>query len=58
MNNKIATLIRIDEEVKNAIEDIAVIEKRSFNKMVEYILQEYVFKYNQELLEEKNSPEN
>lgn len=58
MNNKIATLIRIDEEVKNAIEDIAIIEKRSFNKMVEYILQEYIFKYNQELLEEKNSPEN
>lgn len=56
MYNKIATLIRIDEEVKNAIEDIALIEKRSFNKMVEYILQDYIFKYNQKLIEE-DSPE-
>lgn len=57
MYNKVATLIRIDEEVKNAIEDIALIEKRSFNKMVEYILQDYIFKYNQKI-EEENSPEN
>lgn len=56
MYNKIATLIRIDEEVKNAIEDIAMIEKRSFNKMIEYILQEYIFKYNKKI-EEENSPE-
>ncbi len=42
MDNKVATLIRIDEELKESIEYFAEKEKRSFNKMVEYILQKYV----------------
>lgn len=42
MKNIIATLIRIDEELKESIEYYAEKEKRSFNKMVEYILEEYV----------------
>lgn len=41
----IRTTIRINEETKNAIEDIAQMENRSFNKMVEYILQMYILKY-------------
>lgn len=42
MENKVATLIRIDEQLKESIEYYAEIEKRSFNKMVEYILQKYI----------------
>ena len=42
MDNKVATLIRIDEELKESIEYFAEKEKRSFNKMGEYILQKYV----------------
>lgn len=45
MDNIIPTTIRIQEQTKNAIEDIAKIEQRSFNKMVEYILQEYIYNY-------------
>lgn len=45
MNEIIPTTIRIQEETKNAIEDIARIEQRSFNKMVEYILQKYILEY-------------
>lgn len=52
MNDVIPTTIRIEEQTKNAIEDIARIEKRSFNKMVEFILQEYILKYMEE--QEKN----
>lgn len=48
MNNLIPTTIRIQEETKKAIEDIAKIEQRSFNKMVEFILQKYIFEYTQE----------
>lgn len=44
----IPTTIRIKEETKKAIEDIAQIEQRSFNKMVEYILQKYIFEWTQE----------
>lgn len=49
MNNKIATTIRISEETKTALEDIARIEKRSFNLEVEYILETFVFEYLQKL---------
>lgn len=45
MNNIVPTTIRIQEQTKTAIEDIALIEQRSFNKMVEYILQEYIYNY-------------
>lgn len=48
MNDLIPTTIRIQEETKRAIEDIAKIEQRSFNKMVEYILQKFIFEYMQE----------
>lgn len=41
----IRTTIRINEETKNAIEDIAQMENRSFNKMVEYILKMYILNY-------------
>jgi len=47
MNNIIPTTIRIQEETKIAIEDIALLEQRSFNKMVEYILQKFIFEYSQ-----------
>ena len=40
--NIVPTTIRIEEELKEAIEYLAEKEKRSFNKMVEYILQKYV----------------
>lgn len=45
MKNIIPTTIRIEEQTKIAIEDIAKIEQRSFNKMVEYILQLYITEY-------------
>lgn len=45
IKNIIPTTIRLNEETKIAIEDIARLENRSFNKMVEYILQLYVIKY-------------
>lgn len=38
----IPTTIRINEETKKAIEEIAKKENRSFNKQVEYILQKYI----------------
>lgn len=47
MNNIIPTTIRIQEKTKIAIEDIALLEQRSFNKMVEYILQKFIFEYSQ-----------
>lgn len=48
MNNIIPTTIRIEEQTKTAIEDIARLEQRSFNKMVEYILQKYILEYMEE----------
>ena len=45
MNEIIPTTIRIQEQTKTAIEDIAKIEQRSFNKMVEFILQSYIYEY-------------
>lgn len=45
MNNIVPTTIRLEEETKKAIENIAKSEQRSFNKMVEYILQKYIFEY-------------
>lgn len=56
MNNIIPTTIRIEEETKKAIEDIAKVEQRSFNKMVEYILQKFIYEYMQEQ-EKKDSQE-
>ena len=50
MNNKIATLIRIDEELYEDIKYLAEKESRSINKEIEYILKKYV--------EEKESKEN
>lgn len=57
MNSIIPTTIRIEEETKKAIEDIAKVEQRSFNKMVEYILQKFIYEYMQEQ-EKKASKEN
>jgi len=51
--NIVPTTIRIKEETKNAIEDIADLEKRSFNKMVEYILELYIAEY----MEKENKEE-
>lgn len=53
MNEIIPTTIRIQEQTKTAIEDIAEIEQRSFNKMVEYILQKFIFEYMQKQEEEQ-----
>lgn len=49
MYDIIPTTIRIQEETKRNIEQIAEVEKRSFNKMVEYILQSYIFEYMQKM---------
>lgn len=54
MNDIIPTTIRIQEQTKIAIEDIAKIEQRSFNKMVEFILQKYIFEYMTKQEEERN----
>lgn len=40
--NIVPTTIRIEEQLKEELEYLAEKEKRSFNKMVEYILQKYV----------------
>lgn len=40
--NIVPTTIRIEEQLKEELEYLAEQEKRSFNKMVEYILQKYV----------------
>lgn len=42
MDNKIATLIRISEELYETIKQIAEEEKRSINKQIEFILEEFV----------------
>ena len=42
MDNKIATLIRIDEELYEDIKIQADIENRSINKEIEYILRKYI----------------
>lgn len=54
MNDIIPTTIRIQEETKTAIEDIAKIEQRSFNKMVEFILQKYIIEYMEKQEKEEN----
>jgi len=54
MNNIIPTTIRIEEQTKIAIEDIAKLEQRSFNKMVEYILQKYIMEYMEKEEEKKD----
>ena len=54
MNEIIPTTIRIQEQTKIAIEDIARIEQRSFNKMVEFILQKYIFEYMTKQEEERS----
>lgn len=53
MFNTIPTTIRIQEQTKIAIEDIAKIEQRSFNKMVEYILQKFIIEYQKKMETEK-----
>jgi len=42
MENKIATLIRIEEEIYEEIKVIAEEENRSFNKQIEYILKKFI----------------
>ena len=42
MENKIATLIRIDEELYKDIKYYAIKENRSINKEIEYILKLYI----------------
>lgn len=56
MFETIPTTIRIQEETKKAIEDIAKIEQRSFNKMVEYILQKFIVEYMENQENEKKRP--
>lgn len=53
MFDTIPTTIRIQEQTKIAIEDIAKIEQRSFNKMVEYILQKFIIEYQEKIENEK-----
>ena len=45
MENKVATLIRIDEEIFEEIKEIAMEENRSFNKQVEFILKNFIEDY-------------
>ena len=42
MENKIATLIRIEEEIYEEIKVIAEEENRRFNKQIEYILKKLI----------------
>ncbi len=42
MNNKVATLIRIDEDIFDKIKELAESQKRSFNKQIEFILEKYI----------------
>lgn len=42
MDNKIATLIRIEEDIFEEIKLIASEENRSFNKQIEYILKKFI----------------
>lgn len=42
MENKIATLIRIEEELYEEIKYIAEREKRSINKQIEFILEKFI----------------
>ena len=42
MENKIATLIRIDDLLYEEIKILAEKNKRSINKQIEYILEKYV----------------
>ena len=42
MDNKVATLIRIEEEIFEKIKEIALEQNRSFNKQIEYILKKYI----------------
>lgn len=44
MDNKIATLIRIDEELYEDIKYLAEKYNRSINKQIEYILKDFVEK--------------
>lgn len=53
MFDTIPTTIRIQEQTKIAIEDIAKIEQRSFNKMVEYILQKFIIEYQEKIEKER-----
>lgn len=53
MENIIQTTIRISEETKTAIEDIALLEKRSFNMMIQYILDMYIIEYMKKQQEEE-----
>lgn len=52
LENKIATLIRIDEELYKDIKYYAIKESRSINKEIEYILKKYI--EEQEKKEEKS----
>ena len=56
MELKVATLIRIEEEIFEEIKDIAREENRSFNKQVEYILKAYIEQYKN--VDEKNTTKN
>ena len=42
MDNKVATLIRTEEEIFEKIKEIALEQNRSFNKQIEYILKKYI----------------
>ena len=40
--NKVATLIRIEEEIYEELKTLAEKENRSLNKEIEYILKKYI----------------
>ena len=54
MQSKVATLIRIDEDIFDELKEIANEENRSFNKQVEFILKNYIDHYKEEIEEEEN----
>ncbi len=54
MDNKVATLIRIEEEIYEEIKEIAAEENRSFNKQVEFILKNFIEQYRNKEEENKN----
>lgn len=43
--NKIQTGLRLNEQLYEKIRELAVIENRSMNNLIEYILQKYIEEY-------------
>lgn len=52
--NKEIIFVRIDEDIKQKLDMIALEEQRSLNNLVVYILTNYIKKYEEQKKEDKN----